>query len=136
MAQTQQDVTILLAEAKKGDPEAISRLMPLIYAELRKLASGFMNRERVDHTLQPTALVHEAYLKLLNNPPDEWENRAHFFGIAAQAMRHILIDHARGHSREKRGAGQNPVSLEDVLAFTPERSSALLGLDESLRRLT
>ena len=136
MAQPQQDVTMLLAEAKNGDPEAISRLLPLVYAELRKLARGYMNRERGDHTLQPTALVHEAYLKLLNNPPDEWENRAHFFGIAAQVMRQVLIDHARGHSREKRGAGQNPLSLEDVLAFAPERSSDLLSLDESLRRLT
>jgi RNA polymerase sigma-70 factor (ECF subfamily) len=95
-----------------------------------------MRRERADHTLQATALVHEAYLKLVQHPSADWQNRAHFFGIAAQVMRHILIDHARGHGREKRGAGQQVVPLDEALVFSPEKSVELLRLDESLQRLT
>jgi RNA polymerase sigma factor (TIGR02999 family) len=120
----------------KGDQEAASKLIPLVYSELRRLADRYMNRERTDHTLQATALVHEAYLKLVQHPPAEIQNRSHFFGIAAQVMRQILVDYARGHGREKRGAGQQVVSLEDVLVFSPERSSEYLRIDESLQRLT
>src|ERR1035441_3333144 len=96
----QQDVTILLAGLKKGDNEAASKLIPIVYDELRRLAGGYMRRERSDHTLQATALVHEAYLKLVEQRSVDWQSRAHFFGIAAQLMRRILIDHARGHSRQ------------------------------------
>jgi RNA polymerase sigma-70 factor (ECF subfamily) len=130
------DVTVLLAEVTKGDQQAASKLIPLVYTELRRLAGRYMRRERTDHTLQATALVHEAYLKLVQHPSVEWQNRAHFFGIAAQVMRHILVDHARGHGREKRGAGQQVVSLEGALAFSPEKSVEVLKLDESLHRLT
>jgi RNA polymerase sigma-70 factor, ECF subfamily len=135
MEQTTKDITVLLGEVSKGNEEAASELIPLVYGELRKLADRYMNRERPNHTLQATALVHEAYLKLVQNPPVELQNRSHFFGIAAQVMRQILVDYARGHSREKRGAGQQVVSFEDVLVFSPERSSEYLRIDESLERL-
>jgi RNA polymerase sigma-70 factor (ECF subfamily) len=135
MDQTPEDVTVLLAEATKGDQQAASKLVPFVYDELRRLARHYMRRERTDHTLQATALVHEAYLKLVQHQSVDWQNRAHFFGIAAQVMRHILVDHARGHGREKRGAGQQHVSLEEALVFSPEKSAELIKLDESLERL-
>jgi RNA polymerase sigma-70 factor, ECF subfamily len=131
-----QDVTVLLGEVAKGDQEAVSKLLPLVYSELRRLAVRYMNRERPGHTLQATALVHEAYLKLVRHPPIEWQNRAHFLAIAAHPMRQILVDYARGHGREKRGAGQHVVPLEDAVVFSPEKSSELLKLEESLQRLT
>lgn len=136
MDSPQEDVTVLLAELAEGRQEAAEKLIPLVYEELKRLARSYMRRERPDHTLQTTALVHEAYLKLVRQQDVHWEGRSHFFGIAAQLMRRVLVDHARGHCREKRGAGQNPTSLEDVVVFSPERSSELLSLDESLRRLT
>jgi len=129
------DVTALLMELTNGNREAASELMPIVYDELRKLAGRYMRRERTDHTLQATALVHEAYLKLVQQQEANWQSRAHFFGIAAQVMRHILIDHARGHTSEKRGGGKRPVPLEEALIFTPEKSLELLRLDESLQRL-
>jgi RNA polymerase sigma-70 factor (ECF subfamily) len=135
MDRAPKDVTVLLAEVTKGDQQAASELVPLVYDELRRLAGRYMRRERADHTLQATALVHEAYLKLVQHQSVDWQNRAHFFGIAAQVMRHILVDHARGHGREKRGAGQQLVSLEEALVFSPEKSVELLKLDESLDRL-
>jgi len=95
-----------------------------------------MRHERSDHTLQPTALVHEAYLKLIQQRSVDWQSRAHFFGVAAQVMRRILVDHARGHLREKRGAGQRAVPIDEALAFTPEQSEELVKLDQSLERLT
>ena len=129
------DVTALLMELTNGNREAASELMPIVYDELRKLAGRYMRRERTDHTLQATALLHEAYLKLVQQQEANWQSRAHFFGIAAQVMRHILIDHARGHTSEKRGGGKRPVPLEEALIFTPEKSLELLRLDESLQRL-
>jgi RNA polymerase sigma-70 factor (ECF subfamily) len=135
MEQVSHDVTVLLAEVTKGDQQAASKLIPLVYDELRRLAGRYMRRERADHTLQATALVHEAFLKLVQHQSVDWQNRAHFFGIAAQVMRHILVDHARGHGREKRGAGQQLVSVEEALVFSPEKSAELLKLDESLERL-
>jgi RNA polymerase sigma-70 factor, ECF subfamily len=131
-----QDVTVLLGEVAKGDQQAVSKLLPLVYSELRRLAGRYMNRERPGHTLQATALVHEAYLKLVRHPPIEWQNRAHFLAIAAHLMRQILVDYARGHGREKRGAGQQVVPLEDGVVFSPEKSSELLKVEESLQRLT
>ena len=97
-----EDVTALLGQLAKGNDAAASKLIPIVYDELRRLAGGYMRRERKDHTLQPTALVHEAYLKLTEQRVVDWQGRAHFFGIAAQVMRRILIDHARGHMRDKR----------------------------------
>lgn len=130
------DVTVLLAELTKGDQRAASKLVPLVYDELRRLAGRYMRRERPDHTLQATALVHEAYLKMVQHPAVDWQNRAHFFGIAAQTMRHILVDHARGHLRDKRGGGQEAVPLDEALVFSPEKSHELMKLDEALDRLT
>jgi len=131
-----EDVTILLGELKKGNEDAASKLMPLVYSELRRLAGGYMRRERSDHTLQPTALVNEAYLKLVEQRSVDWQSRAHFFGIAAQLMRRILVDHARGHLRDKRGGGQIPVPIDEALVFAPEQSQELVKLDEALERLT
>ena len=129
------EVTKLLAELSQGKDEAASRLIPLVYSELRRLAAGYMRRERPDHTLQPTALVHEAYMKLLQQRSVEWQSRAHFYGIAAQIMRRILVDHARAHLRDKRGSGQTPVVLDETVMFAPEHSHDLLKLDEALERL-
>lgn len=130
-----EDVTVLLGQLAKGDGEAASRLIPVVYDELRRLATAYMRRERSDHTLQPTALVHEAYLKLVEQRSVDWQGRAHFFAIAAQMMRRILIDHARGHLREKRGEGEKPVPLNEALVFAPEQSLELVKLDQSLKRL-
>ena len=108
-----EDITILLAELTKGNERAASRLIPLVYDELRRLARHYMRRERTEHTLQATALVNEAYLKLVEQCSVDWQSRAHFFGIAAQIMRRILIDHVRGHLREKRGGGPDVVTLDE-----------------------
>lgn len=130
-----EDVTVLLSQLTQDDEGAAAKLIPLVYDELRRLARSYMTRERPDHTLQATALVHEAYLKLVEQRSVQWQSRAHFFGIAAQLMRRILIDHARGHLREKRDGGQRAISMDDALAFAPEQSMELLRLDESLERL-
>ncbi len=130
-----QDVTLLLIELTKGNKEAASKLIPLVYGELHRLAKRHMLRERSDHTLQATALVNEAYLKLVEQRSVRWQSRAHFFAIAAQTMRRILIDHARFHLRGKRGQGQEMVALDEALVFSPERSLEFLRLDESLQRL-
>jgi RNA polymerase sigma-70 factor (ECF subfamily) len=116
------DVTILLAEVAKGNQEAASELVPLVYEEMRRLAGRYMRRERASHTLQPTALVHEAYLKLVEQRSD-WRSRAHFFGVAAQVMRHILIDYARGHVRAKRGGAKEAVALDEAFVFSEEKSA-------------
>jgi len=135
MQQSSTDVTFLLSELTKGNPEAAPKLIPLVYGELRRMANGYMRRERTGHTLQATALVHEAYLKLLGQHSVDWQNRAHFFGIAAQVMRRVLIDHARGHVRDKRGGGREAVPLDEALVFSPERSLEFLELDTALEKL-
>ena len=134
------DVTALLGELSKGKPEAADRLIPVVYNELRRLADSYMRREREGHTLQATALVHEAYMKLVEQRSVNWQSRAHFFGIAAQIMRRLLVDHARGRLRDKRGGGQFLVPLDDALVFSPEQfsaeqSSAMVELDSALDRL-
>ena len=133
--ETSADVTALLSELTKGNPAAGSKLIPLVYDQLRRLADGYMRRERTGHTLQTTALVHEAYLKLLGQRSVDWQNRAHFFGIAAQVMRRVLIDHARGHVRDKRGGRSEHVQLDEALVFSPERSADFLELNAALERL-
>ena len=132
----EQDVTALLVEIANGNQAAQEKLVPLVYDQLKKLARRYMRRERADHTLQTTALVHEAYLKLVGQHSPHWQGRAQFYGIAAQLMRRILIDHARRHLREKRGGSQVILPLEEGLAFTPEYSEDLLKLDEALDRLS
>jgi len=130
-----QEVTMLLSALTKGEDGAASKLMPVVYAELRRLAGSYMRRERSDHTLQATALVHEAYLKLIEQRAVNWQSRAHFFGVAAQLMRRILIDYARGHTRDKRGGEQKKVSLDEVLLFSEQQSDKLLAVDDSLNLL-
>ncbi len=130
-----QEVTLLLSALTRGDDGAASKLIPVVYDELRRLAGGYMRRERVDHTLQATALVHEAYLKLVEQRSVNWQSRAHFFGVAAQLMRRILIDHARGHSRKKRGGEQKKVALDEAFVFSEQQADELLAVDESLDRL-
>jgi RNA polymerase sigma-70 factor, ECF subfamily len=130
-----QEVTMLLSALTKGEDGAASKLMPVVYAELRRLAGSYMRRERTDHTLQATALVHEAYLKLIEQRAVNWQSRAHFFGVAAQLMRRILIDYARGHTRDKRGGEQKKVSLDEVLLFSEQQSDKLLAVDDSLNLL-
>ncbi len=128
-------VTQLLSNWSRGDPNAREELMPLVYNELRRLANSYLRRERSDHTLQPTALVHEAYLRLVDQSDVHWDNKGHFFAITAQVMRRILVDHARGHQAEKRGGGGVRIPIEDVLAMSNDRPDKFLALDESLRRL-
>ena len=129
------EMSRLLAAWSDGDREALDRLYPLVEAELHRLARRYMRRERPDHTLQTTALVNEAYLKLNDQREVRWQNRAHFFGIAAQIMRRILIDHARKHAYAKRGGGAVHVPLDEAAVLTKERAAELVALDEALGRL-
>jgi RNA polymerase sigma factor (TIGR02999 family) len=129
------EVTQLLQQWGEGRQEALDQLLPRIYDELRKLAGSYLRRERRDHTLQPTALVHEAFLKLVDQRAVQWQNRAHFFGIAAQAMRRILVDHARAHDADKRGAGERKISLDDADVAGAMPDIDVLALDEALTRL-
>lgn len=136
MDSQESDATVLLSELAQGNQEAAEKLIPLVYDELKRLARSYMRRERRDHTLQTTALVHEAYLKLVNQRAVNWQGRSHFFGVAAQLMRRILIDHARGHLREKRSGAKVVLPLNEALAFSPEHSEDLLKLNEALDRLS
>lgn len=130
------DVTALLENWNRGDGEALGALLPLVYAELRQLAARQLRAERDGHTLQPTALVHEAYLRLVDQRHTDWQHRAHFFGVAAAVMRRILVDHARRHLAFKRGAGLQPVPLSAALELAAPAAVSVLGLDEALDRLT
>lgn len=136
-ASSPHDVTQLLINWSNGNREALDNLLPLVYKELRQLADRYLRRERSDHTLQATALVHEAYLKLIDQRNVQWQNRAHFFGVAAQAMRRILVDHARSHQTAKRGSGGHKVSLDEGLGIdiSDERASDLIALDDALTQL-
>ncbi|CAN5530205.1 sigma-70 family RNA polymerase sigma factor [soil metagenome] len=129
------DVTRILIDSSKGDPEAPARLMPFVYEELRQLVQPYLERERADHTLQATGLVHEAYLRLVDQSTTTWQNRAHFFGVAAQIMRRILVDYARSHRAEKRGGGWDKLAFDEALAPAAERSIDLIALDDALKDL-
>ena len=129
------DVTSLLVAWSEGDEAALARLVPQVYAELHRLAHHYMRAERPGHTLQTTALVNEAYLRLVDTKRIRWESRAHFLGVAAQAMRRILVDAARGHGALKRGGAALHVSLNGVAVPAPERDDALVALDEALTAL-
>jgi RNA polymerase sigma factor (TIGR02999 family) len=136
MADTSQaEVTRLLLAWSDGDEAALERLMPLVYAELRRVARRYMGRERTGHTLQTTALINEAYLRLVDTRGIRWQNRAHFFAVSARAMRRVLVDFARARHNLKRGGGAHPVSLEEAVVPAAERSADLLALDEALERL-
>jgi len=129
------EITQLLQKWADGSPAALEELTPLIYRELRQLADSYLRRESPAHTLQPTALVHEAYLRLIDQHSPDWENRSHFFGIAARIMRQILVDHARSHQAHKRGGDLKRVSLTDCLNAAPENSADLLSLNDALNEL-
>jgi len=129
------EVTLLLAKWGEGNPQALDELTPLVYKELRQLASSYLRKERQGHTLQPTALVHEAYLRLVDQSKPSWQNRSHFFGVAARLMRQILVDHARRRQAHKRAGSKVKVSLEDAVSFQHERSRGLVALDSGLNAL-
>jgi RNA polymerase sigma-70 factor, ECF subfamily len=135
-AAADKDVTRLLEAWSGGDVDALAAMMPLVYDELRRMAKRYMNNQPSGQTLQTTALIHEAYLKLAQRPEKRWQNRAHFFAVAARAMRHILVDHARSRQAEKRGGGVTEiVSLENVAVISNERAAEVIALDEALDSL-
>jgi RNA polymerase sigma factor (TIGR02999 family) len=134
MSSLPHSVTQLLLEWRRGNHQALDQLMPLVYDELRRLAQHYMRSERPDHTLQATALVNEAYLRLIDSDVS-WQDRAHFFAVAARLMRRILVDHAKFHRRSKRGSGAAKVSLDDVLDVTVEPAADVVELDEALQSL-
>jgi RNA polymerase sigma-70 factor, ECF subfamily len=130
-----EELTVLLAEWRAGNQAAFDRLLPVVYEELRRLASAYMRAERPDHLLQTTALVHEAYLRLVDQPEASYETRNHFFAMAAQVMRHVLVDYARARSRAKRGGGAPPLPLEDVAVISEERADEVIAVDSALEGL-
>lgn len=132
----QSQVTQILRDWSDGDPGAPERLMPLVYEEMRRIARSFISKERPGHTLQPTALANEAYLRLVGQNSVSWQSRAHFYSIAASMMRRVLIDHARTRATEKRGGAAVRLSLEDVQVPVEERAAGLLAMDEALERLS
>jgi RNA polymerase sigma-70 factor, ECF subfamily len=129
------DVTSLLKKLADGNQEAASELIPVIYQELHRLAAGHLRHERPDHTLQPTALVHEAYIKLVAQRNADWQSRTHFFAVASKLMRRILVDYALRHLRAKRGGRQAKLSLDEVVLLSPDLPGKMLALEESLTRL-
>lgn len=129
------EVTSLLIEWRHGDAGALDRLMPVVYAELRRLADRYLRRERSDHSFDPTELVHEAYLRLVGKTHPRWRDRVHFYAVAAQLMRRILVDHARGHRAVKRGGGVPKLSLEEAGEVADRQAADLLALDEALTAL-
>jgi len=129
-------VTELLVRWRKGDRQALDALIPLVYGELRRIAQHFLQREKPGHTLQSTALVHEAYVRMVGQNLPEWQSRAHFFGIAAQLMRQILVDHARARQAAKRGGDVFKLSLDESTAMPGQRDLDLIALDDALKSLT
>ena len=134
-ASTQHEITRLLRAWSEGQEGARERLMPLVYEELHRLASAYMSRERPDHTLQTTALVHEAYLRLMDASSASFQDRAHFFGLCAVLMRRILVDWARSRCSFKRGGDWRPVQFDEALVMSPESEIDLVGLDDALKSL-
>jgi len=128
-------VTQLLEQWNNGNLEALNKLTPLVYEELRKMARRYMRRQNPGHTLQTTALIHEAYLRMIKQKEKHFQNRAHFFGVAAQAMRHILVDYARARKTAKRGAETRAISLDEAAFVTQERAGELVAFDEALKEL-
>ena len=128
-------VTQLLQKWHEGNQEALEALMPLVYNELKRLAGSYLRRERPDHTLQSAALVNEAYLRLVDQTQTQWQNKAHFYGIAAQMMRRVLADHARSHNAVKRGAGMPELELNESVAQAQSRSVDVMDLEEALQKL-
>ena len=132
---SREQVTRVLIDWSKGEQGAAERLMPLIYDELRQIARGYLQHERADHTLQATGLVHEAYLRLVDQTVTSWQSRAHFFGVAACVMRRVLVDHARRHRAEKRGGTWEKLEFDEALAAGLPRNLDLVALDDALQKL-
>ena len=128
-------ITLLLVDWSRGNEFALEQLMPLVYDELRQMARRYMRRQSAGHTFQTTDLIHEAYLKLARQEDRNWQNRAHFFGVAAQAMRHILVDYARSKNSQKRGGLADKITLEENLVVAANRSESIVALDEALKQL-
>ena len=133
--QPSKEITQLLRDWSRGDKQALDHLLPAVYQELRKIASGYLRGERAGHTLQPTALIHEAYLRLIDQNFPPWQSRTHFFGVAAQLMRQILVEHARSHQAAKRGGGGQKLSLDEATVYSVEQAADLVALDDALRTL-
>ena len=132
MAALPDEVTQLLINWSKGDKTALEQLVPLVHSELRRLARRYLGKESPGHTLQTSALINEAYIRLIGHEPVQWQNRSHFFAVAAQVMRHILVDHARAHLYAKRGGGAHHVSLDGLEVITGQRAAELVALDDAL----
>jgi RNA polymerase sigma factor (TIGR02999 family) len=130
--QTPNEITPLLLRWGRGEQAALDQLMPIVYEELRNLAHSYLSRERPDHTLQPTALINEAYLRLRNQDFPDWQSRKHFYGVAAQLMRQILVDYARTRATNKRGSGVQKLPLDEALTFSDENAAELVALGEAL----
>jgi RNA polymerase sigma-70 factor (ECF subfamily) len=128
-------VTRLLRDWREGDRDALDRLLPMVYSELRRLARGYLRRERAGHTLQPTALIHEAYVRLIPQSDRPWQSKSHFVAVAAQLMRQILMEYARAHRAQKRGGGEHKATLNEELVVAEKRSEELVALDDALRDL-
>jgi len=135
MSANANDITRLLQDWKSGDREALDRLAPLVYQELRHLADRYLRDEHAAQTLQPTALVHDLYLRLVGGGLPDWTDRAHFFGIAAHRMRQILVEHARQKHASKRGGDAKQVTLDEMVCFAPQRGGDVIALDEALTKL-
>lgn len=136
MEKIQQPITKFLDEIKSGNPDALQELLPLVYDELRRLANNYLRKERSNHTLQPTALVHEAYMRLLRQNEIEWQNRIHFFGVSARLMREILIEYARAKNRLKRGGEFNAqLELDSAVSFNNQKQLDIVAVDEALSKL-
>jgi len=136
MDNTQQPITKFLEEIKSGNKAALEELLPLVYDELRRLANSYLRRERSNHTLQPTALVHEAYLRLVGQSEIDWQNRAHFFGVSARLMREILIEYARARHRQKRGGEfKTQIELDSAVSFSNQNQFDVVAVDEALSKL-
>lgn len=136
MATTKEEVASLVAGAQGGSQDNVNELMQLLYGELRRLAASYLRHERAGHTLQPTALVNEAYLRLLEQDGIEWKDKSHFMAIAAQAMRRVLVDHARRGQAAKRGGLPAKLSLEEVIVYSQEQAGDLIALDDLMERLS
>lgn len=131
----QKNISLILKDWSSGNREAVDALMPVIYDELKKIAAQYLRKERINHTLQPTELAHEAYLKLIDISNVNWQDRAHFFAVSAQVIRHILVDHARARATDKRGGAAEKIVLDEAISFSKEDDTDVLALDEALKSL-
>lgn len=135
MTDNRNDITFYLREWRRGDDSALDNVFPLVYDELRRIARRYRARENGEHTLQTTEIINEAYLKLVNQSENDWQNRSHFFAVASRVMRNLLVDYARTKNYQKRGSGAERINLDDVLVFAPAPDMQILALDEALKNL-